>query len=67
MSEPSPKLIFQYAVYCAWCHKVVSYTTVENSSGICDDCAHKMRAKMPKKAAAAAGAKGEHKQEIKNS
>jgi hypothetical protein len=44
MSAPIAKPIFYYAVYCAWCHTVTSYSTVEHSSGICLECANAMRA-----------------------
>ena len=42
----------KYPVYCAWCEKkrgiktIVSWSTVEHSSSICDECSAIMKREM---------------------
>ena len=42
----------KYPVYCAWCLKkkgvktIVSWSTVEHSSSICDECSAAMKREM---------------------
>jgi hypothetical protein len=42
MVRINPKAERLYNVICAWCRRVVGYSEVEHSHGICPDCAKKL-------------------------
>lgn len=37
-----------YPVLCAWCKKIIRYSEVENSHGICEKCKQEMLKEVEK-------------------
>ena len=58
--EISTNANIYYPVYCAWCREIISYTTVEHSSGICQSCAQKIRSQAAQTANRLAAKKNQH-------
>lgn len=46
MVKINPKAEKLYPVICSWCGKIVRYSTIKNSSGICQSCRDKVWAEI---------------------